>query len=104
MKPFEINIILIIYNLYCFLFVFLFSIGILTIWDKYDLTNRVVLFSQHLKIKFFYNLFNCRFCTEHLIMVFSTVLWCCMYYFTFSHVFIPLLAVSLLQVIKRLSK
>lgn len=92
---------MLIYNLYCFVFVFLNTIGILVIFDKYNIRDRMILLLMNIKCKFFYNLLMCRFCLEFWIMTIIYIIWISIYFFNIHQIAIPFLSVSLLQLTKR---
>lgn len=85
---------------FCFFFCFVFANGLRIIWNKYELDNKLMLFSMHIKSKFIYKLSGCEFCIIHHLGIIPVVILFLMGFKDCINIFIPFLVSSGLNLIK----
>lgn len=89
---------------FAFFFVFLFTNGLIVIFHKYEMKQKLLKFGMKTKMKFFYDLSGCDFCIEHHLAILPTIILFLRNFCEIEYIILPFLVSSGLNLIKQLKK
>jgi len=89
---------------FAFFFCFLFTNGLIVIFHKYKMKEKLLNFGMKTKMKFFYDLSGCDFCIEHHLAILPTIILFLRNFHEVEYIILPFLVSSCFNLIKQFKK